>query len=94
MFEIDERVHYDMIFSRVVLQKVKEQLAARGSTTIRSLGRTFRLMDSLDGNRKLDKEEFYQGLLEQQVKLTREESAVHFSSHLVISLFSPFISIF
>lgn len=35
-------------------------------------------MDSMDGNRKLDKGEFYGGLLEQGVKLSRSESDVPF----------------
>ena len=38
----------------VVLNRLREQLVARGSTTIRGLGRTFRALDSYDGNRKVD----------------------------------------
>lgn len=46
----------------IVLGKVRDSLLARGTTTIRGLGRTFKIMDNGDGNRKIDKEEFYWGL--------------------------------
>jgi hypothetical protein len=34
----------------------------RGTKTIRGMGRAFKTMDSIDGNRKVDKEEFFWGL--------------------------------
>ena len=37
-----------------ILEKVRAQLKARGAKTIRGLGRTFRQLDSFDGNRKVD----------------------------------------
>ena len=46
----------------VVLNRLREQLTARGSTTIRGLGRSFKLFDSYDGNRKVDGQEFFVGL--------------------------------
>ena len=46
----------------VVLNRLREQLAARGATTIRGLGRSFKLFDSYDGNRKVDGQEFFVGL--------------------------------
>ena len=46
----------------------------RGVNSIRSIGRNFRLFDSLDGNRKIDKDEFKVGLKENGVKdLTNHE---------------------
>jgi hypothetical protein len=36
------------------LNKVRAQLQARGAKTIRGLGRTFRQLDSFDGNKKVD----------------------------------------
>ena len=48
----------------LVLDKVREQIKARGAKTIRGLGRTFRNFDSFDGNKKIDKQEFYSGLCE------------------------------
>jgi len=37
-----------------VLNVLREQLNKRGSKTIRNLGRTFRALDSFDGNRKVE----------------------------------------
>lgn len=59
-----------------MLQKVKDALNARGAKTIRSLGKVFRALDSYDGNKKVDGEEFYVGLQEIGVSLTRAEAAV------------------
>ena len=47
---------------QAVLGKVRSALTARGSMTIRNLGRTFREMDSYDGNRRIDGQEFFVGL--------------------------------
>lgn len=49
---------------------------SRGVKTIRSLGRAFRSIDSYDGNRKVDKEEFYVGLREFGVNITKKEAEV------------------
>ena len=46
----------------IVLNRLREQLTARGSTTIRGLGRSFRLFDSYNGDRKVDSQEFFVGL--------------------------------
>ena len=58
----------------LVLNRVREQIQARGAKTIRGLGRTFRNFDSFDGNHKIDAEEFYSGLCEIQVRVTRAEA--------------------
>ena len=55
------------------LNKVKAQLEARGSRTIRGLSRTFRALDSFDGNKKVDREEFAVGLRENGVDLSKDE---------------------
>ena len=55
------------------LNKVKAQLEARGSRTIRGLSRTFRALDSFDGNKKVDREEFAVGLRENGVELNKDE---------------------
>ena len=61
-----------------VLEKVREQLKKRGAKTIRGLGRTFRQLDSFDGNRQVDAEEFFTGLNEAGCQLTRAEAqALH-----------------
>ena len=60
----------------LVLDKVRAQIQARGAKTIRGLGRTFRNFDSFDGNKKIDKVEFYSGLCEIQIKITQAEAAV------------------
>jgi hypothetical protein len=59
-----------------VLHKLKEQLKARGATTVRGLGRTFRIFDNLDGNRKVDAGEFLTGLNEIGVQISKAEADV------------------
>ena len=59
-----------------LLDRVKAALKKRGSKTIAGLGRTFRALDSYDGNQKVDSEEFRVGLRENGVDLTQEESDV------------------
>ena len=66
------------VTSFVVLNRLREQLLARGSTTIRGLGRTFRQLDSYDGNRKVDAGEFFVGMQENGVKITKQEADVRF----------------
>jgi hypothetical protein len=38
---------------------------------MRGLGRAFRTLDSMDGNRKVDKEEFYWGIKDFGVNITK-----------------------
>ena len=54
---------------------MRAQLKARGAKTIRGLGRVFRNFDSFDGNKQIDADEFYSGLCEIQVRVTRAEAA-------------------
>ena len=56
-----------------VLNVLREQLNKRGSKTIRNLGRTFRALDSFDGNRKVDRSEFVVGMRENGVNLSAQE---------------------
>lgn len=58
------------------MERVKTALHNRGAKTIRSLGRVFRLMDSYDGNKRIDKDEFYIGLKENGVEISRQEAEV------------------
>jgi hypothetical protein len=60
----------------IVLNRLKDQLNARGASTIRGLGRTFRIMDNYDGNRKVDAQEFFTGLQEFGVRITKAEADV------------------
>lgn len=57
-----------------LVEKIKAQLEGRGASTIRGLARKFRQFDSFDGNSKIDKDEFYIGLKETGVTLTKQES--------------------
>ncbi len=61
-----------------VLNVLREQLNKRGSKTIRNLGRTFRALDSFDGNRKVDRSEFAVGLRENGVTLSSSELSALF----------------
>ena len=57
---------------------IKSQLQTRGATTIRGISRVFRQMDSFDGNKKVDFEEFITGLRDIGVKATNAEfEALH-----------------
>ena len=58
-----------------ILVKVKDQLQKRGARTIRGIGRVFRIFDD-DGNRKIDQEEFYWGLKDMGVDVTKREAAI------------------
>ena len=60
------------------MQRVREALFARGSRGIRTLGKTFRALDSYDKNRKVDRDEFVVGLREHGVTITKSESDVFF----------------
>ena len=60
----------------VVLDRLRASLMGRGVKTIRGLGKVFKAMDSMDGNRKLDKEEFHWGLKEIGCELSKRESEV------------------
>lgn len=60
----------------VVLCKVRDALAARGTKTIRGMGRSFRIMDSTDGNRQLDKQEFYWGIKDMGVNISKREAEI------------------
>ena len=64
--------------------RVREQLNSRGATTIRGIGRVFRQLDSLDGNRKCDKEEFMTGLADCGVHLTKVEAGVKLYIYIYI----------
>ncbi len=55
------------------MNRVRTQLNQRGATTVRGLGRTFRALDSYDGNRKVEPQEFFVGLQENGVKITKAE---------------------
>ena len=58
----------------VTLDKVRSALKKRGAKTIAGLGRSFRCMDSFDGNKKVDSQEFYVGLTESGVDITQDEA--------------------
>jgi hypothetical protein len=55
---------------------MREQLEARGARTIAGLGRSFRTFDSHNGNRRVDAQEFFTGLVDNGIKLTKAESDV------------------
>jgi Ca2+-binding EF-hand superfamily protein len=57
-----------------VLEKVRTSLLGRGVNTIRGIGRAFKTIDSFNGNRKIDKEEFYFGLKDFGVNISKKEA--------------------
>ena len=60
----------------IVLNRLRDMLNARGANTIRGLGRSFKLFDSYNGNRKVDSQEFFVGLQENGVKVSKAEADV------------------
>ena len=62
--------------AHLILQRVRDQIFARGAKTIRGLGRTFRALDSYDGNKKVDRNEFLVGLKENGVQITKDEANI------------------
>ena len=48
----------------------------RGVRTIRGMSRAFKTLDSMDGNRKVDKEEFYFGIKDFGVTISKKEAEV------------------
>ena len=59
---------------------MRDALNARGAKTIRGLAIAFKTIDSYDGNRKVDRDEFLVGLQEMGVQLTKSEAFVRFIS--------------
>ena len=53
---------------------MKQQLRKRGAKEFRGIARVFRNMDSFDGNKKLDPDEFFSGLREIGCDITEEEA--------------------
>ena len=61
------------------MAKIQHQCATRGARSIRGLSRVFNQLDSYDGNKKVDLEEFFIGMNEFGCDLSREECAMIFS---------------
>ena len=59
-----------------LLDNMRHQLRSRGAKEFRGLARVFRNMDSFDGNKKIDPEEFFSGLREIGCDVTEEDSDV------------------
>ena len=62
-----------------VLGQLRYQLARNGSTGVRDMGRTFRSLDSFDGNRKVDRNEFVEALQQLGLNLTTYEYQLLFN---------------
>ena len=59
-----------------LVERVRDGLKARGSRSISGLSRTFRLLDSYDGNKKVDSGEFIVGLRENGIELDTHEADI------------------
>ena len=62
--------------NNIVLNKLRSQLSARGANTIRGFSKSFQLFDSYNGNRKVDPQEFFVGLRENGLNVTKQEADV------------------
>merc|ERR1711957_15769 len=58
-----------------IMCKVRADLNKRGTKTIRSIGRAFKIIDD-SGDRKLDKQELYWGLKDMGCTFSKKEAAV------------------
>merc|ERR1712060_266640 len=56
-----------------IMGKVRASLNARGVRTIRGMGRSFRIFDD-NGDRKIDKQEFYWGLKDLGASISMREA--------------------
>ena len=59
---------------------MRDSLKKRGTTSIRSLGKTFKTIDSYNSDRKIDKEEFYWGLKDFGVQISKKEADILLAS--------------
>ena len=59
--------------SRLVLDKLKAKFRVRGSTGIKGISRVFRQLDSYDGNKQVDRDEFKIGMQECGIELSSTE---------------------
>ena len=60
----------------LVLYRVREALYSRGMLGIRGMTRVFKRFDCINGDRRVDKQEFYIGLKELGVNISKKESEV------------------
>ena len=60
----------------IVLAKVKQSVQAKGVRELRGISRAFRVIGFYNGSRKLDKQEFYFGLKDYGVNVTKREAEV------------------
>ncbi len=59
-----------------MLAKVRTALFDRGMSGIRGTSRVFKHFDSYDGNRRIDRQEFYVGLRELGVDVSKKDAQV------------------
>ena len=63
-------------FKSLVLAKVKKSVLSKGPRELRGLARPFRVIGTYNCSRKLDKQEFYFGLKDYGVTITKREAEV------------------
>lgn len=71
--------------SEVVIQKLRRAIAAKGANCLRGLAKVFRLLDSFDGNNKVDREEFVLGLRKLGLTVTEKDSMVLFLFSFILT---------
>lgn len=71
---------------------MRAQLSSRGANTIRGLSRVFKNIDSNNGNRRVDAQEFYVGLKEIGLTISKQDIDVkiNFSIFCIQVLISAF----
>ena len=58
------------------MQKVKQTLLQQGDKSLRTLSKILRSFPSFDGEYHISKEDFYQFLINKQVRISKQEAEV------------------
>ena len=62
--------------TQTLVQEMRKCFVKRGATTRQALARTFRALDSFDGNKKLSAEELRVGLTENGMNITPADASL------------------
>ena len=62
--------------TQTLVQEMRRCFTKRGATTRAALARTFRALDSFDGNKKIDKDELIVGLRENGMTITAADATL------------------
>ena len=82
----DRNYTYHMSSLNIVLNNLRSQLSSRGANSIRGFSRVFATLDSYNGNRTVDAQEFFVGLKENGLNITKQEADVFIVNHFILNI--------